>query len=241
MSIKETPANTTADYFNNLGPSLYMDQSGGQILYDVSPRFMGTVTKEELNEVTSMAHFLPKDLAESIVVYRSVSVIILDHNYKFVTTVKGETELFNAEQLELLRSAPYSTDILIRAEFQELITVHGELRENYATPHMTVVPEKQAVYLSGKDALIAYVKKNSDKHLAKIRVDALQPGKARFTISTAGKVDRVFLESTSGYDPLDKEVLELIAKMPGTWEPAENAKGEKVEQELVFAFGTIGC
>jgi hypothetical protein len=40
---------------------------------------------------------------------------------------------------------------------------------------------------------------------------------------------------------LDKEVLELIVKMPGNWEPAENANGEKVEQELVFAFGIIGC
>jgi hypothetical protein len=109
-----------------------------------------------------MTHFLPKDLAESIVSYSSVNVIILDHNYNFVTTEKGDTELFNAEQLKLLRSAPYSTDILIRAEFKELIRVHGEIRENYATPHMTVVPEKQAEYVQGKDALITYVKKNAD-------------------------------------------------------------------------------
>ncbi len=240
-SIDESQTNTMVEYFNNLGPSLYMDQTGGQILYDVSPRFMGTVTKEELNEVTSMAYFLSNDLTESIVAYKSVSVIILDHNYNFIKTEKGDTELFNASQLKLLRSAPYSTDILIRADFQEKIEVTGELRDNYSTPHITVVPEKQAVYVSGKDALIAYVKKNTNKYLSEIRVDELKPGKVRFTISTEGKVDNVFLDSTSGYDPLDEEVLELIAKMPGTWEPAESAKGEKVEQELVFAFGTIGC
>lgn len=33
----------------------------------------------------------------------------------------------------------------------------------------------------------------------------------------------------------------LITHAPGKWEAAENANGEKVDQDLVFSFGTIGC
>ena len=28
---------------------------------------------------------------------------------------------------------------------------------------------------------------------------------------------------------------------PRAWQPAENAKGEKVDQELVISFGAMGC
>ena len=36
-------------------------------------------------------------------------------------------------------------------------------------------------------------------------------------------------------------MIELIYKIPGTWQPAENAKGEKIDQELVLSFGLMGC
>jgi hypothetical protein len=36
-------------------------------------------------------------------------------------------------------------------------------------------------------------------------------------------------------------MAELIANTSGEWIPAENAQGEKVEQELVLFFGSMGC
>jgi hypothetical protein len=36
-------------------------------------------------------------------------------------------------------------------------------------------------------------------------------------------------------------MIELVKAIPGTWEAATNSNGDKVEQELVFSFGTIGC
>jgi len=36
-------------------------------------------------------------------------------------------------------------------------------------------------------------------------------------------------------------MIELITKTPGEWQPAENYKGEKVDQELVVSFGLMGC
>jgi hypothetical protein len=33
----------------------------------------------------------------------------------------------------------------------------------------------------------------------------------------------------------------LANNLPGKWQPAENAKGEKVDQVLVLSFGIVGC
>ena len=39
----------------------------------------------------------------------------------------------------------------------------------------------------------------------------------------------------------DNKMIELITKTPGLWIPAENSRGEKVDQELVLSFGMVGC
>ena len=51
----------------------------------------------------------------------------------------------------------------------------------------------------------------------------------------------VELEESSGYPAIDKTMIELLTNAPGKWKPAKNAKGEKVDQQLVFSFGEVGC
>ena len=60
-------------------------------------------------------------------------------------------------------------------------------------------------------------------------------------ITTDGTVSDVILESTSGYDSIDDKMIELIKSMPGKWNAATDSQGEKVEQELVYSFGLVGC
>ena len=107
--------------------------------------------------------------------------------------------------------------------------------------YLTVIPEKEAAYASGHDALIAYLKENSKDKTAIIKEDKLQPGKVNFTITKNGTIANVKLTSTSGYTSVDKALIELITYMPEKWDPATNSKREKVDQELVFFFGLAGC
>ena len=51
----------------------------------------------------------------------------------------------------------------------------------------------------------------------------------------------VKLDGASGYLSINNRMIELINKAPGKWNPAENAKGEKVDQELAVSFGLRGC
>ncbi|WP_400077834.1 hypothetical protein [Winogradskyella sp. R77965] len=47
---------------------------------------------------------------------------------------------------------------------------------------------------------------------------------------------------TTNYVSIDENLMETIKNIPRKWVPAENADGEKMEQELVFTFGPRnGC
>jgi hypothetical protein len=67
--------------------------------------------------------------------------------------------------------------------------------------------------------------------------------KLSFIITKEGKVSEVKYDvMTTGYPSLDKKLMTLIKNIPCKWTPAENFKGEKMEQELVFTFGSAdGC
>ena len=209
--------------------------------YDVNSRYGSTITKEDLNKVRSIAYFLSKEHIESIESFRSVTVTFIDDNYESIISETGESDVFNAAQLKLLESADYSTNILVRAEYQEKNWVTGKLEYSYTTPHLTVVPEKEAVYVSGKDALIEYLKENSKEETSIVTKNKLQPGKVSFTVTRNGTISNIKLLTTSGYTSIDKTMTKLITKAPGKWEPAENSQGEKVEQEFIFSFGIVGC
>jgi hypothetical protein len=209
--------------------------------YDVDSRFMMTITKEALNKARSIRDFIPKDMTEPVVSYKSVSVVIFENNRQTAIHETGNSEVLTAAQIKLLRSFDYSTNFLIRADFFEKNTENGELKDNYFSPHMTIVPETQAVYIKGKSALIEYLKENSKVKTTIVEKKKLQPGKVFFTVTKKGTISNVGLLSTSGYPSIDDTMIELITKAPGKWEPAENSKGEKVDQELVFSFGLAGC
>jgi len=208
--------------------------------YKVDTRFRG-VKKGMVDNAKSVTDFLPKEHTQSIVSYKSVSVTILEDTKQTGIKETGTSELLTAAQIKLLRSTDYSTNILIRADYQNKNEHTGKLQNNYSTPYLTIVPEKQAMYENGKNALIEYLKENSKVETAYVQKNILQPGRLFFTVSKNGVISDVTLGATSGYPAIDKKMIQLMYEAPGKWKPAENLKGEKVDQELVFSFGEVGC
>ncbi len=129
--------------------------------YDVGSRFMSRITKEDLHKAKSILDFLPKEQTDPVFKYKTVSVIILDDFRQTDKREIGYSEVLTDAQIKLLQSTDYSTNFLIRADFQEMNSEVNHLVNNYFSPHMTVVPENEAVYVNGKDALIDYLKENS--------------------------------------------------------------------------------
>ena len=208
------------------------------LVYHVDSRFIATITKEKLNKATSILDIVPKKAKDWWnTSFHTVTVAVLQEGNEISET--GNNKALNTAQINLLKTTDYSTNFYINARGN---SIHPETEriENYAY-YFTIIPEKEATYTRGHDALINYLKENSKGKTVIIKMNKLKPGKVSFTVSKNGLIKNVKLSSTSGYPSIDKLLIELITKIPRTWEPAENYKGEKVDQELTFFFGLMGC
>ena len=208
--------------------------------FSIGTRF-NSFKKSELDKVRSFDDFIGEEHAGRIVSYKSLSVILLDDNKQTDTKETGTSGILSPAQLKLLQSSDYSTNLLIWADYSEKNKETGLVEENSWTPYITVVPEKQANYSWGNEALIYYLEHNSKEETAGLTEAQLESGKLYITISKEGLVSDAEVVATSGFPIVDEKVKELIFKLPGNWQPAENTNGEKVEQTLVISFGRIGC
>jgi hypothetical protein len=240
----EMPANQTGTAaaktvaFENTFLNAVDKQLNPNFYYNVQSRFNATISKEKLQNAKSIIDILPKEATELMEMYQNVTVTIL-HNDGEISKI-GKNEVLNNAQINLLQSTDYSTSFYIKADCKTKNQI-GEIENYDLFYHMTIVPEVEAKFGYGQDALIDYLKVNSKAQTTIIRKEKLKPGQVNFTVTKEGKITNVILESTSGYPSIDETLVDLITNMPKIWIPATNSKGEKVEQDLVFFFGTPGC
>jgi hypothetical protein len=231
---------TTSAAVVSLGLGTYLGAPTA-IHFDLAPRFIATVTKEQLRAARTIHDIVPSEPDREIVSYSSVSIrTIVDDKQTDIVAV-GTSPVLDRAQLELLRSLDYSSDFLVRSEFTERDPATGLTRGNYASPHVTIVPEHQAANSLGKEALVAHVRNGTTALAHVVDPKALRAGMVQFTVDRTGTVAKLRLTGSSGYPLLDQRVLELLNTLPGTWQAATNAAGEAVEQDFVFSFGVVGC
>ncbi len=236
-----TPTTSAAVVPMDLGLGSYLRGTPMAIAYDLGSRFELTVTKEQLRSAKTIYDIVPGDPQQEIVSYSSVSIRTFADEQQTNNVVVGDDPVLDKAQLELLWSLDYSSNFLIRAQFTEKDAATGTTRGNYASPHVTIVPEHEAVNSMGKEAMIAHVQNGTSAFAYLVDAQTLRSGKVHLTVDKAGTVSDVRLSESSGYPALDARVLDLLNTLPGTWTPATNGAGEAVEQEFVFSFGTVGC
>ena len=227
-----TPYNP--NYFANPFIKLF----NSNFYYDVNSRFAATITKEKLHNATSIIDLVPGEGTIGLEFFSDVKIGVLTNGKDKIET--GISSVLNPAQLDLLKSADYSTNYYNNATCKRNNSVTGKTEDYSFVYYVTIVPEKAADFKDGHNALMDYLKKNSKDETARVDPNMLQSGKVRFTVKQNGEIANVKLESTSGYATIDNTMIELITNMPGQWNPATNSKGEKVDQELVFSFGIIG-
>ena len=219
---------------NVVGPEL------PEFVFDLGTRHK-SIKKTVLQQATSFNDFIGQEHVNRIVEYYSLSVSELENGKQTDHKISGTSGELTVAQLDFLQSVDYGTDILLWATYLEKWEESGKIEDSYWTPHLTVVPEKQAAYKNGKDALLNYLKVQSEARIIENLEDRPQPGRLHFTVSTDGAIKNTEIRSSSGNTAIDNIMAELIANTSGEWIPAENAQGEKVEQELVLFFGSMGC
>jgi len=234
-------ASVSEDVASNVETTIKIENKVfNDFIYDVGPRFWA-VKKDEVHMATSFGDFIGEEHVQRIVSYKYLSVMVYEDGKRPDKKEINSTGILTEAQLKILRSSDYSTNLLIWADYIEKNEETGELEDAHWTPHITVVPEKQAEYSDGKEALKEYLKESSKESRVNVDPNKLQPAKLFFTVTKKGKIENVKLDRTSNYPEVDKTMIELITKTQGKWQPAENSKGEKVDQELVVSFGLMGC
>ena len=217
--------------------------------HGVDSRFNTTITKEELHNAKSIRDILPARAFNNVVSYETVrvSTVYTDpESYSVVyadpaKSAEGSTYELNAEQLSIIRSASYSTNLCIRVDHKSRDTDSGELRDNYLQWFLTVVPENKAQYEGGEEAILTFLEEQSRQKIANLDRNKLSPGKVSFTVSKTGTIEDVHLTYPSGYPSVDSHLIDLVKVMPGRWKPASNSQGEQVGQEFVVFYGVEGC
>lgn len=218
------------------------DNSIPDLYYGVDTRF-AAVKKADVHNATTIYDFLNEGEKNQIEHINSVRITIVKDNRLSHIEAFGSDEHLTDAQLEILRATDYFSHFTVRTEFKGKNKDTGKLEERFFGPHITVVPEKQATYIEGKEALIDYLKKNSMDEMYVIQDDKLGAIKLSFVVSKDGIVKDVKHDAmTTGYPSLDEKFMTLLKHIPGEWIPAETSTGEKIDQEFAFTFGPRdGC
>ena len=208
------------------------------LVYDIDSRFIHTVTLEYIRSAKTIADIIPKEASEKLSQYGKNKLGLLQNQSEI--TLIGNGKNFNLEQTELLSQLDYGADLYINADCKTA-NPNGDLDYYGLVYYMSIVPHKEAEYAFGNQVFIDEIKKKTRTKISHLKKGEIKPCRIRFSINKVGKLTKADLESTSGYEDADLAVLQAIKSTYGKWVPAENAKGEKVDQELVFFFGISGC
>ncbi|NNF21815.1 MAG: energy transducer TonB, partial [Saprospiraceae bacterium] len=211
------------------------------------------VTRDEVKKITSIMDFwsgdyLTKYKRDS---FREIWVVNLkdypdwdldvdkiDPIYK----AKSPTIEFTQEQLDLVAKAEYSDHLRFSAIFNRTTVETGKMEENVLiSQSMSLVPDVQASYKGGFDALLNYLKKASKDHVKHVKRDNVGRCRIFFTVTEKGFVRDAKMIESSNYLDVDKAMIRIVKDMPRKWKPARDENGVKVEQEFVFTFGRAGC
>ena len=215
--------------------------------YDVGSRYFATISKADLYKAESVVDIVPKDADWGS--FRIKTVKVKMEGTGCMVAEIGEGPSLNEAQKKLLQKTDYADDISLLATCKGPHTMTGCGGKDHVIEHdqfeigyfVSIVPEQEATFEGGMEAVTAYVKKYSRQAIEIAEQDGLKSGKVTFVINTEGAISDVELESSSGYSIIDETIVDLITNLPGEWVPAQDANGQTVEQELVFSFGQIGC
>lgn len=207
---------------------------------DMGPRFR-PITKSRLDTVLSFEEFLSPEELEMIVEVKQLELIIFEDEKFSDIRLQTKGMRFSEEQLKLMRKMAYSTNFTLRADYVKEGPIMGHRIIDYIAPCLSLVPEKQAEYLPGNGAFYEYVREGAGKVFDKTQGERLGAANLYFTVYPNGEIGELELKSSSNHPELDQKIIHLMEELPGEWEAAENAEGEKVAQQMVLSFGTFGC
>jgi hypothetical protein len=173
---------------SNLEPAT--NTSIPDLYYGVDTRF-AAIKKSDIYKATTIYDFLNEGEKKQIAHINSVKLVIIKDNQQSDIQAYGDSDKLTEAQLKILKSTDYFSHFTVRTEFKEKNKETGKLEERFFGPHITVVPDKQATYVNGHQALINYLKKNSKESMNVIKGDKLGAIKLSFIVTKEGTITQL--------------------------------------------------
>ena len=205
---------------------------------NVQGNYLRPVKKQFLNNPKVMADFCEGYPTNWINNYVSTEISII----KDGQTIKaiGKNDKLTTQQKEIIRLAELGTQINIEVKYKLPNAVTNKEDDFTMEFPLTVIPEVEAEYLPGKKDLVSYLNENTLKKISDADSKKIQNTEVVFTVSELGKVENIKIIKSSGFDVIDKMIVDAIASLQD-WKPAENIDGVKVKQEFKYSLQSMGC
>lgn len=229
--MKTTATSLFVIFFFSLGISQ-------DLSFEIRGKYTRGVSLEKLSVAETMIDIRPGYPSSWIEGYTSTQVSVTTKGK--VRSATGINDTLSAEQQNLLQMADVGSDIVVDIGYihQNPVTLFPDIRNiNFA---MTVVPEVEATFPEGYQALISYLEQNAMDKISEDFTKEMRTVVINFTVTKAGEIANVRVSKSSDDPEIDKLLLRVINKMP-QWNPAEDDEGRKIEQEFEFIVGNIGC
>lgn len=206
--------------------------------YEIAGAYNRPITKEKLSKVQVITDINERYPTSWIKEYVSVE-ISATNNGKAVKIASKDDQLSD-EQLSILKLADIGTNVTVDINYFPDNTLSENPARNINFS-VTVIPAVEAEYPDGYKALKQYLKANAIDKVYKKMVDDFRLVKIKFTVNEEGGIINTQITKPSGDQEIDILLIQTINNMK-KWKPAENAKGENIQQEFEFSVGElVGC
>jgi hypothetical protein len=211
---------------------------GQNLIFDFSPEYSLPLKEQKLLAAHTLVD-LNADFPQNwITDYKSVEIVTNIDGKELKAT--GKNSDLNEQQLALITNTKIGGKINLSIAYNAKNSVTGADEIRNSVFSLKIIPDKEARFVGGQQQLKNYLHENIIAKLTGIDESKFQPKTIVFTINENGEVENSHL-SNKNIDPLfDQMILKAIKNMP-TWEPAQNAKGEKVKQTFQYTLSNQGC
>ena len=213
-------------------------QDQDRISFDVRRISGSPIVEADLQQAHTIKDINPGYPSSWVDGYESVVVTVTDDEQ--TATAMGQGETFTAEQQALLKDAIAGDQISIEVKYRPAHFSKHEASKTIAMNY-SIVPEKEAEYPGGRDALMTFLEERTIGKLNPEIAKAIEIASVTFTISGDGIVEEVTLDKPTYHASVNELLLNAFKDMP-KWAPATRADGSQLSQKFQLTLGTmIGC
>jgi hypothetical protein len=222
---------------SNAGLNLFYLVQGGNTRRDAQQIYSRTTTEQTLSNAKSVEDLIENYPSSWIKDYRSVDIEFSTEDE--IITLSSPNNKLTEEQQKILQTLKTTSGISVTVNYNKK-NYNDHIEKRQMNVSMVVVPEIEAEYKGGYNAMITYLKESSKDEIAAKNFNLKPQPTINFVVNENGVTENIKLIRTSSDKEIDKLLIDLVRQMP-KWTPAKNAKGENVKQEFVFNVGQDGC